>query len=129
MAETRRLWTDRQVEQIVGDLLRVGVIVAAAVVLTGGILYLAHHGALIPDYRVFQGQPTDLRSASGIVKFAVSLHSRGLIMLGMLLLVATPIARVAFSIIAFALEGDRAYVIVTVIVFTALIYSIAGGIL
>lgn len=127
MAQPEHPWNDQQVEQVVGDLLRGGVIVAAGVVLVGGIIYLARYGALLPDYRVFRGEPTDLRSVSGIVRGVLSLHSRAVIQLGLLLLVATPVGRVAFSVLAFALERDRTYLIVTLIVLTLLIYSIAGG--
>ncbi len=35
--------------------------------------------------------------------------------------------RVAFSILAFALQWDRTYVVVTLIVLGVLIYSLAGG--
>lgn len=92
-------------------------------------MYLARHGSTIPDYRVFRGEPSDLRNVSGIVTGAVSWHSRGLILFGLLLLIATPVARVAFSVVAFALQRDRTYVVVTLIVLAVLLYSlgIAGS--
>jgi uncharacterized membrane protein len=124
-----RAWTDERVERVIGTLLRWGVILAAAVVLAGGVMYLARHGSTIPDYRVFRGEPSDLRTVSGIVTGAVSWHSRGLILFGLLLLIATPVARVAFSVVAFALQKDRTYVVVTLIVLAVLLYSlgIAGS--
>ena len=127
MQGNRRRWTDEQVEQIVGNLLRIGVAVAALVVLTGGILYLIRLGAGPPDYGVFRGEPSDLCSVSGIINDALSLNVRGFIQFGLLLLIATPVARVAFSIVAFALERDRTYIVVTLIVFSLLIYSLLGG--
>jgi uncharacterized membrane protein len=63
---------------------------------------------------------------TGIVADALSLRSRGLILLGLLLLVATPVARVAFSVFAFILQRDRTYIIVTLIVLTLLLYSLLG---
>ena len=48
-------------------------------------------------------------------------------MLGLLLLIATPVARVAFSIVAFALEGDRLYVAITAVVLALLVLSFAVG--
>ena len=120
-----RAWTDERVERVIGTLLRWGVILAAAVVLAGGGMYLARYGSTIPDYRVFRGEPSDLRNVSGIVTGAVSWHSRGLILFGLLLLIATPVARVAFSVVAFALQRDRAYVVVTLIVLAVLLYSLA----
>jgi uncharacterized membrane protein len=120
-------WTDQYVEELIGTLLRAGVTLAAAVVLFGGTVYLVRHGLAAPQYHVFVGEPTDLRRLSGIVKDALAFRGRGLIQLGLLLLIATPIARVAFSVAAFALQGDRLYVVVTLIVLAVLIYSLAGG--
>jgi uncharacterized membrane protein len=120
-------WTDRRVDAIIGTLLRVGVIISAAVVLSGGGLYLVQHGSTVPDYRVFHGEPAYLRGVSGIVKEARSLDGRGLIQLGLLLLLATPIARVAFSVVAFVFQRDRTYVVVTLIVLAVLLYSLGSG--
>ena len=125
----RHTWSDQQVEVIVGNLLRVGVILAAVVVVGGGLLYLYHYGSALPNYQVFRGEPADLRSIIGIATDAPSLRSRGVIQFGLLLLIATPVARVAFSVVAFALEHDRTYVIVTLIVLALLLYSIAGGLI
>ncbi|MBI3909718.1 MAG: DUF1634 domain-containing protein [Armatimonadetes bacterium] len=127
MSWPRRTLTEQQVEEIIGNLLRIGVITAAAVVLAGGVLYLVRHGASPPGYHVFRGEPADLRSVSGIVADALALRGRGLIQLGLLLLIATPVARVAFSVLAFALQRDHTYVIVTLIVLTVLLYSLAWG--
>ena len=119
-------WTDEQVAQVMGSLLRAGVILAASVVLLGGILYLIRYGATFPDYRVFHGEPADLRSVSGILRDAIHFQSRGLVQLGLLLLVATPVARVVFSVFAFARERDRTYVALTLIVLGVLAYSLFG---
>ena len=127
MASRARQWTDQNVEEWIGNLLRVGVTLAAAVVLLGGGIYLTRHGRTAPQYHVFRGEPTDLRTISGIVKEALAFQGRGLIQLGLLLLIATPVARVAFSVAAFAIERDRLYVVVTLIVLAVLVYSLAGG--
>ena len=117
-------WTDERVERVIGGLLRWGVILAAAVVLAGGAVYLARHGSTVPEYRVFRGEPSYLRNVSGIMTDAVSWHSRGLIQFGLLLLIAVPVARVAFSVVAFALQRDRTYVVVTLIVLAVLLFSL-----
>ncbi len=127
MSQPERGWTDEQMEQVVGTLLRSGVVVAALVVLVGGVLYLIRFGSTLPNYALFRGEPADLRSVSGIIRDVLSLHTRGLIQLGLLLLIATPVVRVAFSILAFALQRDRTYVVVTLLVLGVLIYSLAGG--
>jgi len=119
-------WSDERVEEVMGNLLRAGVSLAAAVALLGGIFYLIRYHSTSPGYRVFRGEPADLRSVSGILADAIELRSRGLIQLGLLLLVATPVARVVFSVFAFARQHDLTYVVLTLIVLAVLIYSLVG---
>jgi len=120
-------WTDVRVEGIIGNLLRAGVLLAAAVVLLGGGIFLVRHGGEPPHYRVFRGEPSDLRTVSGVLADALSFHGRNIIQFGLLLLIVTPVARVAFSVVAFALERDWLYVAVTLIVLAVLLFSLAGG--
>lgn len=127
MSRPKGAWSDEKMEQMIGTLLISGVIVAALIVLVGGALYLIRYGATLPDYTVFRGEPAELRSLFGIVGGGLSFQIRSVIQLGLLLLIATPVARVAFSILAFALQRDRTYVIVTLIVFAVLMYSLIGG--
>ncbi|MDA8156678.1 MAG: DUF1634 domain-containing protein [Actinomycetota bacterium] len=119
--------TDRQIEVVIGNLLRAGVLAAAVIVLAGGVFYLAHYGAQRPNYKVFSGEPADLRDISGIARDALAMHSKGVIQLGLILLIATPVSRVAFSIAAFAAQRDRLYVALTIIVLSILVFSLAGG--
>ncbi len=122
-----RPWSDFRIEQIVGNLLRIGVIIAAGVVTVGAVVFLVRHGGEPPQYKIFRGEPSNLRHVGGIVAEAFSGHARGLIQLGLLLLIATPVARVVFSIFGFALERDHAYVLITLIVLGVLAFSLAGG--
>jgi len=124
--QTRR-WTDQVVEEWIGNLLRAGVTLSAAVVLFGACVYLVRHGHELPHYRVFVGTPEDLRNVSGIWKNVLAFNGQGIIQLGLLLLIATPVARVAFSVVAFAVERDRLYVVVTLLVLAILSYSLMGG--
>jgi uncharacterized membrane protein len=128
MTAGRPGWTDERVEQLIGNLLRYGVLTAALVTAAGGILYLArHHGDPPPDLSHFnEGAPEQLRSPSGILHevFAGSSWRRGLIQLGLLLLIATPVARVVFSVFAFQRQHDRTYVLVTLFVLVVLLFSI-----
>ena len=125
-AAARRL-TDEQVEQVIGNLLRAGVFLAALVVVIGGAFYLKRHGMEHPSYRVFTGEPESLRHVGGVVDWAVACRSRGIIQLGLLLLIATPIARVGLSLFAFTLQRDRLYVLLTAFVLAVLLYSLLGG--
>ena len=119
-------WTDERADQIIGKLLRAGVALSAAVVFIGGVLYLIRHGADPPDYSSFRGEPEDLRAFTGILRGVAGLDPRHIIQFGLGLLVATPVARVAFSVFAFTRERDRTYVVVTLIVLAILLASIAG---
>jgi len=117
---------ERRFEQLMGNLLRLGVLSSAAVVLAGAVVYLVRHGGSTPHYQVFRGEPGDLRSLPGILRDAASFQGRGLIQLGLLLLIATPIARVLFSVIAFLRERDWLYIAFTLIVLGVLLYSLLG---
>ncbi|HEX9884010.1 MAG TPA: DUF1634 domain-containing protein [Desulfobaccales bacterium] len=120
-------WNDQQMDRIIGMILRVGVLISALVVLTGGFFYLRHYGFNVPEYGIFQGEPADLRNISGILQDTLAFRARGIIQFGLLLLIATPVVRVSFSIIGFALQRDKAYVMVTLIVLALLLFSITGG--
>ncbi|HLH38769.1 MAG TPA: DUF1634 domain-containing protein [Bryobacteraceae bacterium] len=116
--------TDERLESIVASLLRTGVSLAAAVVLGGGIVYLVRHGGEHPAYSAFHGEPAEYRYVSSIVRAAFSGQARGIIELGLLILIATPVARVVACVAGFALEKDRAYVVITTIVLAILLYSL-----
>jgi uncharacterized membrane protein len=120
-------FNDERIEIIIGALLRTGVILAAAVVFAGAIFYLLHYGKDVPNYKTFHGEPERLKALSEIVRGALALEPRDIIQLGLLLLIATPIARVLFSAIAFAIERDYLYVLVTLIVLGILVYSLFGS--
>jgi uncharacterized membrane protein len=126
MAEVHGL-SEKRFEALIGLLLRTGVALAAAVVLAGGIFYLTKYGGVKPDYGIFRGEPSDLRSVGGVLDDTISLHSRGVIQLGLLLLIATPIARVAFSVAGFAAERDWLYVVIALVVLGVLIYSLSSS--
>src|SRR2546428_311278 len=113
MSQHASSWSEEQVERFLGNLLRAGVILAATVILFGGVLYLVRHGAEPADHKVFKGEPPNLVSPRGILESALALESRGIIQLGLLLLIATPVARVVFSIYAFARQRDGLYVALT----------------
>lgn len=123
----KRKWDDRFVEKVIGLLLRWGVILAAVVVQAGGVWYLIRHGASAPHYGVFQGEPANLSSVGGILRGVLDGRSRSLIQFGLLILIATPVARVAFSLTAFIVQRDRAYMAITSIVLAVLLYSLTGG--
>jgi uncharacterized membrane protein len=117
--------SDRQLELIVAHLLRAGVLLSAAVVLAGGVWLLVECGSERVDYRQFRPPAAALRSPVGVSSGLAHPNPPDLIQFGLLLLIATPVARVLLSIIAFAAERDRMYVLMTLIVLAVLAYSLA----
>lgn len=126
MKGVRSAWTEERLEAMVSSVLRWGVNLAAGIVLLGAIVFLYRHGHELPHYAVFRGEPHDLRTIAGVVRDAAALDARGLMQLGLLVLMATPVARVALSVLAFAVQRDRTYVVVTLIVLTLLLLSLTG---
>jgi len=113
--------TDERMDVLIGNLLRTGVVLAAGVVAAGGLWYLAVHGTLKPDYQHFHGESRSLRSLWALTPPQL------VILGGLLILVATPVARVVFSLVAFLLEGDRMFAWITVVVLVVLAYSIGAA--
>lgn len=113
--------TDQRLDEIVGNLLRAGVVLAAVVVLAGGVWYLASFGSALPQYGDFHA---DVRGLNSLKTLPAPL---AVVLVGLLILIATPVARVLFCLVAFALERDRVYVAVSAIVLLILLYSIGAA--
>ena len=109
-----------------GRLLRTGVFTAAVVVATGGMFYLKNHAHSTTSYRAFSGDAA-LRHPERLISNALAGDATALIQIGVLLLIATPIARVAFAVLGFALERDRLYVFISMFVLAALLYGLLFG--
>lgn len=115
---------DQKLEVAIAHMLRIGVVIAALLVFIGGIMYLARTNAPLPDYAQFHPFASDTRSLSAVVAGITMLRPESLIQLGILLLIATPVLRVIFCIVGFAMERDWLYVSVSLTVFAVLIYSL-----
>ena len=124
---SRSGWTDEQVNRIISSLLRFGLILSAVLVIFGAAIYMARHCSESFSYSVFRGEPPNYRSLPGIIKEAVEFHGRGFILAGLILLIATPVARVAFSVLAFLRQRDFIYVTATLIVLFILLFSLVWG--
>jgi len=125
MAE--RQWNDERMRNIMGNLLRIGVISSAVIVLVGGILYFFQHPYDHFDFRNFQGEPRRLRHVNTIIHEFIGFKSRAVIQAGILLLILTPIARVVFSFIGFIFERDWIYTAITLLVIIILTFSLLSG--
>lgn len=119
--------SDHDVEQFIGRMLQLGVLVATIVTVIGGVLLLVQHGSSSPTYSEFRGEPAYLTSIGGIVRGVREMRSESIVQLGILLLIATPVARVAFTLVAFVLQRDRVYVVLTTIVLALLLYGLVIG--
>jgi uncharacterized membrane protein len=114
---------DRSMEMIMGRLLQVGVLLASIVMLVGGIVYLSAHRDGTPDYRAFKSEPLALRHVGGVMRGVAIGDPAAIIQLAVLLLIATPVARVAFSLIAFGIERDKLYIGVSALVLAVLLFG------
>ena len=121
-------WTEYRIEQFIGRLLQVGVVIATATVLTGGVMLVAQHGLTTPDYRVFRGTDRALQNIGSIVHGLLGADARAIVQLGIVLLIATPVFRVAFMLGAFAAQRDRLYVVLSAVVLALLLYGLFGGV-
>lgn len=125
--KTKNKISDYDIESVMGSLLITGVIISGTLILIGGIFYLSQLGFTKPDFNKFSGEPSDLRSVKQILKGVIHLDSLALIQTGILLLIATPICRVIFSVIGFLFEKDYLYVIISLIVLVIIAYSILSA--
>lgn len=117
----------RTAELLIGRVLQAGVTLAALVMLAGGLLYLSHTAGVRPsNYSRFAGEPAQLTTPGGIVAGALSGDSLGVMMLGLLLLIATPVLRVLLSVGIFLMERDWIFVAITLFVLAVLLYSLVG---
>lgn len=108
----------RKVELIIGKILRIGVVTSAIVILIGIALYFLNGSGYA------NGFPTRFGT---ILSGIVAGKSYAIIMLGIFLLILTPVLRVVVSIYAFYKEKDKMYVIITTIVLIILIVAMLLG--
>ena len=114
-------------EVVIGKLLRTCVIATSAIVVVGGVLYLPGAATSTVSFRAFHAEPPELRSVAGILADAANGNGRAIIEAGLLLLILTPVLRVAFSALAFLHERDYLYVVLTLVVLVLLTGSLLAG--
>lgn len=117
----------RNIELNMSALLITGVFISGVVVLIGGIIYLYQNKYITSNYNVFIGEPERLRNFYEITRGAFHFQGRALIQFGVLLLIATPVARVLFAVIGFFLEKDKLYTLISLIVLAILMTSLIGA--
>ena len=119
---------DNDIEQFIGLQLRYGVIISSLIVLAGGLIYLGQSGELqLPSYHHFMGIRDGNTNFGEILNGTRVLNAKSIIQFGVVVLIATPILRIAFSLMGFVLEKDRMYMFITAMVLTVMMVSIFGG--
>jgi len=121
----------RWVDNLISYVLRGGVTISVVVVLAGIVITFVHH----PEY--FRSRPalgaltnpgtSYPRTVGAVIEGAREGRGQAIVTLGLLLLIATPVARVAVSIAVFVIEHDRLYVVITAVVFGLLLLSFVFG--
>ena len=114
---------EHSLEMAMGRMLQIGVTIAALVVLVGGVMYLAQNGGSLRDYQHFHAATPAITTIGGILTSATHLDPRGIMGFGILLLIATPVCRVIFGVVGFALLRDRLYTVISLIVLGVLLFS------
>ncbi|KAA2239227.1 DUF1634 domain-containing protein [Chitinophaga agrisoli] len=124
---SKTYWADKDVEILLGTLLRYGVVLSSIVVLAGGAIYLIRHGHELPEYRAFAGPNNRWDNLPAILHGVWLGHGREIIQLGVVMLIGTPIARIIFSVFAFSVEKDYLYIVITLVVLGVITFSMLGG--
>lgn len=120
-------WSEHEIDQMVGRLLQVGVLIAAFVVVATIPFFLWSYGHGAASFGTFRPEPSRLRNVGEIVAAALSRDTAALVQLGVLLLIATPIARVALTLVAFLLRRDVVFVALSALVLAILMVGLISG--
>ena len=119
----------RKVELAISLVLRIGVVVSVAVISVGLGLMFAHHAAYLPitgqlSYSHLTSRSTPFPHTFSALGHAISKgEGRGVVVLGVLILILTPVLRVAVGVLSFIYEKDPPMTIVTLYVLAVLVGS------
>lgn len=116
---------EKDLQLLIGNLLRGGVIVSMTIVILGLILYFIQNGNQMVQFDAFQED-----HAFQFTRFFQELKSfrgQAFITLGVICLILTPVLRIIFAIIGFKLENDLFYVLISSIVLLIILSSIFLG--
>jgi uncharacterized membrane protein len=122
----------RQVELLISTILRLGVIVSLSVIIFGTIVTFIHHPQYFHsskelDPLIQPSRYTFPRTFAELFTGLRHFEGRSIVVAGLLLLIATPVMRVAVSIFAFVYERDRVFVSITTVVLMLLLLSFILG--
>lgn len=115
---------DKDVQVVLGGLLRIGVWVSTGIVVLGGIIFLFEQQNQQVAFSDFSPSKVEFSSVPDIFRGLKTMKGQAVIQLGVLLLIFTPIARVVFSVFSFLIERDYMYVLIGLIVLCVIITSL-----
>jgi uncharacterized membrane protein len=117
---------DTDIQATIGWVLRTGVMLSISIVLFGGAVYIYRHGHDIANYSTFKDD-SDFAQLTGIINGILTFRGRAIIQGGIILLIATPIIRVAFSAVGFVFEKDYLYTGISLLVLLIIFISMLSG--
>jgi uncharacterized membrane protein len=119
----------RKIEFAISLVLRVGVILSVSVIAIGLAVMFYHHGDYTSitghaSYKTLTSRSTPFPHTLGQLRTSLA-HGdgRGIVVLGVFLLILTPILRVAVGVVSFLYEKDVPMALVTLFVLVVLIGS------
>lgn len=122
---------DKDLQQLIGNILRYGVYISLFFAIVGGIFFLTRYGQepIGDRFQVFHEQDRSIWEIIQTVYHGVMvLDGKEIVGLGILILLVTPTVRVFCSLLGFILEKDILYIAITLIVLLVIGISIRGGI-
>ena len=122
----KHILKDKDMQLIMGNLLRAGVVLSMTVVFIGGVIYLFGYGSLKADYSKFVIDENGFFSLGSIWNGLMQFNGKAIIQLGILLLIFTPISRVILAVVSFFLERDYLYVMIGVLILGIIMFSLSN---
>jgi uncharacterized membrane protein len=113
---------------LISGLLRYGVILSAVIIAVGAVLLLLRNGtqdiSLLVVYNPNQLPHGNFDPSIGHMLAGLgTFDPQSIVEFGVLVLLATPAARVFLSVLLFSAEGDRTYACITAVVLALLLFS------
>jgi len=113
-----------QAEHFAARIVRIAVICASVLAVSGGIFYFFHFGSTIPSYEKFLGEPAYLTTIHGVIGGALHADFRAVMQLGVIVLLLIPLCRVTVFFGTFLLQHDWLYSIFSLVVLSILLFAL-----
>lgn len=118
---------DKDMQAVIGWILRIGVFLSTAFVITGGVIFLFNHGHSQIDFVSFNKVPDFISHVGSVIDGVIHLKGQAIIQFGIVLLIATPVLRVIFAGIGFLMEKDYLYTFISILVLLIILTSMISG--